>query len=304
MTATITQTAYPLWGGNATIMTTQESRLSLVRDSVDQVVADIDQACSAYRDDSDLARVNAGAGRPVRVGTTFVEVLRAAVRGAELSDGLVDPTAPGSARRIGRRPAHLWQEITIDPSNETVRLPEGATLDLGAVGKAFAADLAASLAVEQAGCGVLVALSGDIATAGPAPEGGWPVRVSHDQRPGRRTALPPGQHVTLPPSTGLATSSLALRSRRSPGGRIITHIVDPRSGAPVRGPWRTVSVAAGNCVDANIASTAAIVRGAGAARWLERLGLPARLVHIDGWVTTVAGWPSDTDAWPGLKVAG
>jgi thiamine biosynthesis lipoprotein len=72
----------------------------------------------------------------------------------------------------------------------------------------------------------------------------------------------------------------------------------------VRGPWRTVSVAAGNCVDANIASTAAIVRGAGAARWLQRLGLPSRLVHIDGWVTTVAGWPSDTEAWPGLKVAG
>ena len=56
------------------------------------------------------------------------------------------------------------------------------------------------------------------------------------------------------------------------------HIIDPVTGAPARTRWRTVSVAAANCTDANTASTAALMRGGGARGWLERLGLPARLV--------------------------
>ncbi|HEY3701402.1 MAG TPA: hypothetical protein VGL32_04015, partial [Acidimicrobiales bacterium] len=62
-------------------------------------------------------------------------------------------------------------------------------------------------------------------------------------------------------------------------------------GEPAGGPWRTVSVTARSCVDANTASTAAIVRGANAVPWLGELGLPARLVAQDGRVVTVGGWP-------------
>ena len=76
----------------------------------------------------------------------------------------------------------------------------------------------------------------------------------------------------------------------SPGG-VAAYEIDPHTGAPVEGSWRTVSVAAACCVDANIASTAAIVRGAQAPEWLEGLGLPARLVALDGTVTLAAGWP-------------
>jgi thiamine biosynthesis lipoprotein len=59
--------------------------------------------------------------------------------------------------------------------------------------------------------------------------------------------------------------------------------------------WRTVSVAAGNCLDANIASTAAIVRGERAQAWLRATGLPARLVHEDDRVITLGGWSMDED---------
>ena len=69
------------------------------------------------------------------------------------------------------------------------------------------------------------------------------------------------------------------------------HLLDPRSGLPVAGPWRTVSVVAGTCVQANTASTCAVVRGDGAPAHLARLGLPARLVSVDGRVTTLGGWP-------------
>ena len=69
------------------------------------------------------------------------------------------------------------------------------------------------------------------------------------------------------------------------------HIIDPRTAEPARSCWRTVSVAAKTCADANIASTAAIIRSQAALGWLTDAGLPARLVRHDGSVATTAGWP-------------
>jgi len=73
-------------------------------------------------------------------------------------------------------------------------------------------------------------------------------------------------------------------------GRTLHHIVDPRTGDVADPYWRTVSVAAATCVDANTASTAAIVMGAPARVWLNQCRLPARLVALDGTVTTTARW--------------
>jgi thiamine biosynthesis lipoprotein len=93
---------------------------------------------------------------------------------------------------------------------------------------------------------------------------------------------------------GLATSSITVRTW-TVGGRPVHHIIDPATGEPARSCWRTVSVAAGSCTDANTASTAAIVRGSAAPDWLHDVGLPARLVRADGTVETTAGWPRDDD---------
>jgi thiamine biosynthesis lipoprotein len=94
---------------------------------------------------------------------------------------------------------------------------------------------------------------------------------------------------------GLATSSTKAR-RWQRGGDVLHHILDPRTGLPAEPVWRTVSVAAGTCVDANAASTAAVIRGRAALGWLARLGLPARLVDATGVVFTVAGWPEDVQS--------
>jgi len=93
---------------------------------------------------------------------------------------------------------------------------------------------------------------------------------------------------------GLATSSTTAR-RWQRGGDVLHHILDPRTGLPAAPVWRTVSVAAGSCADANAASTAAVIRGRRALGWLTRLGLPARLVDATGAVFTVAGWPDDSE---------
>ena len=79
-------------------------------------------------------------------------------------------------------------------------------------------------------------------------------------------------------------------------GAPVHHLIDPATGLPVREAWRTVSVCAASCVDANIASTAAIVKGAGGLDWLRATGLPARLVAEDGSVQLIGGWPAEVTA--------
>ena len=168
-------------------------------------------------------------------------------------------------------------------------LPAGVRLDLGATAKGLGSDRAAAAAYRASGRGgMLVSLGGDIAVAGQPPVGGWPVAVA-DSSDGRGA---PGQVVRL--TTGaLATSSVTGR-RWQRDGRPVHHIVDPRTGWPAAGPWRTVSVAASSCAEANAASTAAIVAGPDAEAWLAGTGLPSRLVAHDGAVRLLGGWP-DTD---------
>jgi len=138
---------------------------------------------------------------------------------------------------------------------------------------------------------VLVSLGGDVAVSGRAPDGGWRIRVQDVS--GRPEDPPTGPSAVVAIGTGgLATSSTAARRWRR-GGDILHHILDPRTGLPAAVVWRTVSVAAATCTDANIASTAAIIRGRAAPAWLTELGLPSRLVDEAGRVHTVAGWPTE-----------
>ncbi|MFI6463061.1 FAD:protein FMN transferase [Streptomyces sp. NPDC050538] len=91
---------------------------------------------------------------------------------------------------------------------------------------------------------------------------------------------------------GLATSGTTVRTWRR-GGRTLHHIVDPATGDVPPPVWRTVSVAAGSCVDANTATTAALVLGERAPDWLRGTGLPARLVRTDGSVLCLGAWPAE-----------
>jgi len=215
--------------------------------------------------------------------------------GAVPAPGGAVPIPGGAGPTVSRPTVSLaavpgWRAVTLDPVAGTIRVPRGVTLDLGATAKALAADRAAELAGASADAGVLVSLGGDIALAGPPPPDGWRVRVTDDHRAGLSA---PGQDVTLR-AGGLATSSTTTRRWETTTGRV-HHVLDPGTGRPAAGVWRTVSVSAASCLEANIASTAAIVRGAGAIPWLESLGLPSRLVGADGAVRHVAGWPAEGD---------
>jgi thiamine biosynthesis lipoprotein len=185
-------------------------------------------------------------------------------------------------------PAPGWWRLRWDADAATLLVPRGIWLDLGATAKALAADRIATAAAAAAGCGVLVALGGDLAIGGPSPDEGWQVGVGDDHTAG------PDVTVTLNQG-GLATSGTARRRWRR-GGRTVHHIVDPRTGDVAVSCWRTATVAAASCVAANTASTAAVVMGRAAVPWLARCALPARLVAEDGAVTEVAGWPAERQA--------
>jgi thiamine biosynthesis lipoprotein ApbE len=295
-------------GTTVVLRLTDPAGLDAARAEVEAELQAIDRACSRFRADSELSRVNADAGRSVAVSPLLVEALDVALRAAELTGGDVDPTVgeclvlagydrdwrllSGSSDEtpaaITARVRAGWRTIVVDRATSSVCIPAGVRLDLGATAKAWAADRSAQAAAAAGDCGVLVGLGGDIATAGAAPECGWRIRVTDDHR---SDLSAPGQTIAIR-SGGLATSSTAVRRWRR-GGQTMHHIIDPATGAPVEATWRTASVAAADCTEANIASTAALVRGDAAPEWLEELGLPARLIDADGRVTAIGNWPAE-----------
>lgn len=312
-------------GTSVVLRTADPQDLPRARVAVEGELAAIDRACSRFRPDSELSRLNERPGRPIRVSPLLLQALSVALDAAAATGGDVDPSLgraleqagydrdwrlleppgetasetidAGAAGRDGASPPASpilrlrarrgWRAVTLDREASTVRLPRGIRLDLGATAKALAADRAAAAAYEQSGHGVLVSLGGDIATAGPAPSGGWRVHVTDDHR---SSPSAPGQTISIA-SGGLATSSTTVRRWRHEG-RTMHHIIDPATGVPAQSRWRTVSVAAEDCAQANIAATASLVRGAAAIDWLRELGLPARLQDRRGLVTTVGEWPA------------
>jgi thiamine biosynthesis lipoprotein len=269
------------------------------------VLAEVDRTCSRFRTDSDLARVNRSPGVSVPVDRLLVAAVRVAVEAARVSDGLVDPCLGRTLVSLGydadldvvrsrdRAPVvplqpprpGAWREVVV--TDTSVRIPTGCALDLGSTAKAWASDLVATSIADELGCGTLVSLGGDIATAGPAAALAWPVAISEGPDD-------PAEQLVGLGGGGLATSSSRVR-RWTSGDVDRHHLVDPRTGRPATGPWRTVTATGPTCIAANTASTAAIVLGYSAVAWLSERGVDARLVDHDGHVHTTGRWPAQRE---------
>jgi thiamine biosynthesis lipoprotein len=293
-------------GGATRLVVTRRDSLEAAWTAVEATLESVDRAYSRFRSDSELSRVNGSPEEVHRLSPLLTKAIAAALRAARLTGGAVDPTVGSTMRLVGYdvtfsavaprgpalnlrvRPVSGWQLVEFNEVARTVRLPAGVELDLGATGKGLAADLsaAAALAAAGPGAGVLVSLGGDIATAGEAPAGGWVVQVGEDSR----APISPSEETIGIVSGAIATSSTTVR-RWIRGDALIHHILDPRTGLPAAGPWRTATTAARTCVDANLAATAAIVKGEDAVAWLAGSHIPARLVAQDGSINRVAGWP-------------
>lgn len=293
-------------GTSVHVVVTHARYLERARQAVDAVVAGIDRTCSRFRDDTEISRLQARTGGYVPISPLLLTALRAALRGAHLSDGAVDPTVGSAIKAIGYDGDFAsvaavgdaitltvtsvpgWRCVRLDEATSSVLIPNGVELDLGSTAKALAADLAAAAALTAMdGGGVLVNLGGDIAVAGEPPDGGWIIQVSESSDAPVRA----GNAAVAVGGGGMATSSTSVRRWRR-GTVELHHIVDPATGLPASGPWRSVTCVAGTCLDANIAATTAIVRGAGAVEWLTERELPSRLVSRSGDVVRTPSWPA------------
>ena len=308
--------SWPVWGLEASIAVEDPGVASDAERLVRGVVAQIDDACSRFRPDSELMRLQPVLSAGAEASPLLAALVQSALDAAHWTDGDVDLTlgkdmeSLGYDRDIARvrlgspravAPLSLPQRRTpgwrqVDLEGQKLAVPRNLRLDLGATAKAVAADRAASLVFEEMGCGILVSLGGDIATAGPEPEGGWQVLVQD---------LPtdPKQQVTLGAGQAMATSSTQKR-RWKHEGHDMHHILDPRFGLPAEPVWRSVTVAASTCLLANAYSTAGIVRGFAAVAWFEREGIAGRLVDRQGRTVATGCWPREDDVLTGVDSRG
>ena len=255
----------------------------------------LEQRYSRYRPDSLLGDINAvGArGGSIDVDEETAQLLDYAATCHAQSDGLFDITS-GVLRkawrfREGRLPApadvaallvHVgWQKLGWQ--RPRLELPAGTELDFGGIVKEYAADRVAMLCAE-AGCGsALVNLGGDIRATAPQP-GGAPwhigIRDPRADAPGPPHA-PPLQVLAL--ERGAVATSGDYERCIEIDGRRYGHVLDPRTGWPVR-HLASVTVLADFCVLAGSAATIALLREADGPRWLAGLGLPHLWIDVQG----------------------
>jgi len=314
---TLRAAQWPAIGTTAQVVVTDPSCLDAAQQIVVDELSQLDLACSRFRSDSEVARLATRGNAWTPVSDVLANVLACALDVARVTDGDVDPTMGTDMSRLGydrdfgeiQKAAAVgsdvavvpltyrlvyrttWRDVEFDHAKRRVRVPAGLVLDLGAIAKAWCADRCAARIYRELGVGVLVSLGGDIATAGTSPDGGWVVRVQ--DLPDITTG--PSAVVVLRDGCAVATSSTITRTWQRGRSRL-HHILDPATRRPAVPIWRTVTVVANNCVDANAATTATIVRGRAAEPWLASRSVAARLVDHDGRVHTLGGWPAEVAA--------
>ncbi|HSC16194.1 MAG TPA: FAD:protein FMN transferase [Gammaproteobacteria bacterium] len=239
----------------------------------------IEAKFSRYRRGNVIDTINTAEGRPVVVDDETARLFDYAARLYELSGGKFDVTS-GVLRRA-------WRFDGSDrvPTVETVaallpivgwdkvrwRAPEitllpGMEIDLGGIGKEYAVDRAAGL-VRPLSTKCLLNFGGDLLALGPQA-GGAPWRVGIESVTAAETAA---KHIELGVGA-LATSGDARRFLLRDGKRY-GHILDPRTGWPVAGAPRSVTVAAATCTEAGMLATLALLQGADAEGFLDALGV-------------------------------
>lgn len=247
---------------------------------------------SRYRDDSVVAQLLAGRGRWQTVDDETAQLLDFAAQCHALSGGLFDITS-GVLRRAWRfdggtqvptaeavaalLPRVGWQRLRWE--RPRLFLPEGMELDFGGIGKEYAVDRVLALLRAETATPVLVNFGGDLACSGPRADGqAWCVGIEQPDGAGPTATA---AAVLQLRSGALATSGDARRFVLHEGRRL-GHVLDPRSGWPVQGAPRSVTVAAGRCVEAGLLATMALLQGEGAAPWLLDAAVPHALIHADG----------------------
>ena len=238
----------------------------------------IERKYSRYRDDSVVAALHRGRGRELVLDEETTRLLEFARECHALSEGRFDITCgvlreawrfdgssrlpdPGQVRSL--LPRIGFDKLQWNPPRLLV--PEGMEIDLGGLGKEYAVDRACERLAGECQVPFLVNFGGDLRARGTPPRGAWQVGI---ERPGQELEAA----LLLDLERGaLATSGDARRFLLRDGVRY-GHILDPRTGWPVVGAPRSVTVAASSCIEAGVLSTLAMLQGPDAADFLAAHG--------------------------------
>ena len=256
---------------------------------------------SRFRPTSELCCVNDAGGAPVIVSPETFALIERAVDAWRFTAGRYDPTilsaliAAGYDRSFDElnvddatpprpaRPSPGCDGIVLDRVVSSVRLPPDVRLDLGGIGKGYAADLVARELVGKGSRGVLVNLGGDLRALGdpPAPNG-WVVEVEDP--------FGTGAAGMLAIAAGAIATSTRLRRAWTRAGRAMHHLIDPRTGEPAASGLVSATVVAGEAWKAEVLAKAAFVAGAvDGPRVVALAGATGLLVADDGTVDELHG---------------
>lgn len=275
-----------------------------------QASARYDGLFNLYDSASDLARINAAGGAAVTVDPATADIIAQALTFCEQADGLFDITIGAvstlwdfeehvrpSEEEIAAALPHVgWHGVHVDTQASTVQLDDPqAKLDLGAIAKGYVADrLVELLRDETDATAAMISLGGNIALYGTKPDGSpWTVGMRDPNDPGGSTVL---GTATLDEPRSLVTSGLYERTFEE-DGVTYWHILDPRTGMPVRSDVVSDTVACASSTAADALSTTLFV--AGSARGCEiadeREETGAYFVLSDGSHAESAHWQELTE---------
>ncbi|MGZ6886407.1 MAG: FAD:protein FMN transferase [Acidimicrobiia bacterium] len=252
---------------------------------------------------SELMLLNAAGGRPVRVSPETFAVIARAVDAWRVTGGRFDPTGQAALVALGydrdfrslvgsgagsapapATPLAGCAEIVLDPLVGAVTLPAGVTLDLGGIGKGYAADVVLGSLVDRGVTGACVDLGGDVRVGGTGPyDGAWEVVFAE---PAARAAF---GRVRL--GDGAVATSTTRRRRWRAGGADRHHLLDPATGAPSASGIATATVVASDAWWAEVLAKAALIAGrADGLALLAAHGVDGVLLADDGTCHPTTGF--------------
>jgi thiamine biosynthesis lipoprotein len=241
----------------------------------------LEQVMSRFRPTSELSRLNAD--RTIEASQDLAEIVQLALDGRARSNGRFDVTVHDALVAAGYD--RTFDEVAADGPGEPlavrcggnvrvdgrhIELDPHVRLDLGGIGKGFAAERVATLLSLAGPC--LVSAGGDIAVRGVPESGTWPIAVSETLTLGLTRG-------------GVATSGRERRHWRR-GGKDLHHLIDPATGQPAACDLMRVTVVGASAIDAEVLATSLFVAGA-----VEALAadVPAVLVTTDGRTVVTGG---------------
>ena len=268
-------------------------------------LSDLENKWSRFIDTSEISLINTSDGKEMYVSQDTVTLVRYLVDAQSRTHGLFDPSLlpvliglgygvsrSDSSMKSNVAPNAHWAiplgETRIDQASGAVRLPSGATLDPGGLGKGLAADMVATELIALGATGVCVSIGGDMRISGESEErGGWSVAVES----------PFSESTDLTTlvlnSGGIATSSTRGKRWVGPLGEM-HHVLHPNTATPLSessGQLVQSTVLASEAVWAEVFATALLVGGLeDGMSLIDQLGMAAIAVTVEGDIVESSTW--------------